>query len=334
MTENPFAQITEKSIMSYGNNFRLKSAFERAKNGDKIKIGYLGGSVTFEWSQGEGYALRSFEDICKKYCPSGAEYINESEIGINSMIELMLIEKTKRYREMDIVFVEFAINDSREPISRDSFESLLRRLLANDKTAVILILVSTKENYSSQPHMSELGKYYGLPIISIQNALQYAISNNIIEWSDYSDDYSHPNAAGHRFISDCIALMLDRISSAPLDACIRLTEKILFKSSFKNLKLLNGWTYSGTPYESMIECRKLIILYRISSDISFGCMEVLIDGETAAVLQGYNSTAWENAMCAELIFDVERREYLKIELKMLEGDEQKQFDIINIGYCF
>lgn len=64
-----YQEMLQKSVMQLGNNARLKSAIDRAKQGEDITIAFIGGSIT----QGAGavpintkcYAWRTFEGFCR-----------------------------------------------------------------------------------------------------------------------------------------------------------------------------------------------------------------------------------------------------------------------------
>ena len=62
------------SLVSTGNNYRLKKVIEKCKRGEEVTIAYIGGSIT----QGAGakpintkcYAYRSYEAFCKLFSPN------------------------------------------------------------------------------------------------------------------------------------------------------------------------------------------------------------------------------------------------------------------------
>ena len=69
MAENDYHKLLEQSIISEGNNFRLKQALNKIKNGKKTVIAAIGGSVTEGSGPADfkdGYAYQFFREIKKR----------------------------------------------------------------------------------------------------------------------------------------------------------------------------------------------------------------------------------------------------------------------------
>jgi len=81
-----YREMIKKSLMSTGNNKRLKAAIERAKRGEPVTIAYIGGSIT----QGAGavpihshcYAYRSYDLFKQMFAPQDGSSIRLIKAGL------------------------------------------------------------------------------------------------------------------------------------------------------------------------------------------------------------------------------------------------------------
>ena len=61
------------SIVNMGNNYRFKTALDKAKNGEDVTFAYIGGSITV----GEGASQRTTEGFTKGYASYTNDFVNE-----------------------------------------------------------------------------------------------------------------------------------------------------------------------------------------------------------------------------------------------------------------
>ena len=204
-------QMLENSLVSVGNTQRVQAAIAKARAGEAVTIAYLGGSITegalAQPQQTRCYAYLSAHAFADAYMPDPKllHYVNAGISGTPSVLGITRLEQDVLRHEPDIVFVEFAVNDSNQMPYRIVYESMIRKLLADEcQPAVVLIFTFMESGYSCQPHMQQVGKQYDLGMISVKDAIQPQITLGNITWRDYSSDYTHPNTAAHRFISEMI----------------------------------------------------------------------------------------------------------------------------------
>jgi lysophospholipase L1-like esterase len=200
--------MLRNSLLSVGNTERIQGVIARAQAGEEITIAYLGGSITEGASakpqQTRCYAYLSAQMFAEKFMPDTKQllYYNAGISGTPSLLGITRLEQDVLSRQPDIVFVEFAVNDSNDVGSRGVYESLVRRLLNSEtQPAVILIFTLLDSGYSCQPHMQQIGKHYDLGMISVKDAIRPQIDLGKMKWSDYSADYAHPNTEGHAFVA-------------------------------------------------------------------------------------------------------------------------------------
>ena len=93
-----YQDMIENSLVSTGNNYRLKKVIEKCKRGEDVTIAYIGGSIT----QGAGgkpintmcYAYRSYDAFCKLFSPcDGKNMLLPVRLNLWSM--LLLLPKIK-----------------------------------------------------------------------------------------------------------------------------------------------------------------------------------------------------------------------------------------------
>ena len=176
-----YSEMVKRSFLSYGNDGRIYNKLSKALNGEKITVAYLGGSIT----EGVGgtpdtcYAKLSFDYIAESFGKGdNMEYINAGVSGTPSVLGNLRVKKDVLDKNADIVFIEFAVNDGLDQLYKDSYESLVRTVLKQEnEPAVVLLFTVTKTGHTCQEHMSQIGEYYGLPMISVPNAIQPEIES-------------------------------------------------------------------------------------------------------------------------------------------------------------
>jgi hypothetical protein len=280
--------------------------------------------------------------------------------GTDSIMGLIRVERDVLCYRPDIVFVEFAVNDSKDALHREAYESLLLRLLLSDKEpAVVLIFVRAQEGYNCQGQMQAAGEHYQLPMVSISDALSRMTEEGRMLWSDYGDDYIHPHKQGNRMIADCLMNYFQRADGMPEDPKTMLPKATLYGRTYYNMQLMDeanarlvkaggfvpdrsvyqfprGWCHrSGCrkdPFELQITASHLFLIYRESNDANAGCAEVYVDGALQCTLASYKVTGWNNPALRLILSRDDSAEH-RIEIRMCRGDEQKEFAIVAFGYC-
>lgn len=365
--ESVFTQeMVERSLFSLGNTQRLHRAIDKAKNGEKVSIVYLGGSIT------EGalavpqatncYAHRSAQLFAEKFMkdPSQLAYHNAGISGTPSLLGITRCQQDVLSHAPDIVFVEFAVNDSTDETSRMVYESLVRKLLQSEtQPAVVLVITLMNSGYSAHVHMKQIGKHYGLGVVSVYDAVQIQIDQGKMQWSDYSTDYAHPTTEGHAFIAELIGHYFDQAAATPAedytipaDACygkalehlqnLRTGDAaILSEGSFpfgpaRCYSYTQGWRRSLTatdnaPLVLELNATCLTLAFKQEKDTACGTAQVLVDGQVAATLPGYADTAWGNVV-TQLVPLGDSGAH-RIELRMAPGDEGKRFTLLDIGFA-
>ncbi|MCR4780816.1 MAG: SGNH/GDSL hydrolase family protein [Ruminiclostridium sp.] len=373
VTEAPAAELSDreriirKSLLSAGNTGRLHKVFAKAAAGDEITVAYIGGSIT------EGYTLKPeecwakliYNYLCEKYPDTKINYVNGGMSGTPSSLGVVRAERDvlAPYGDPDIVFVEFAVNDSKDKLCRESYESLVRRFLALDtEPAVVLLFMRTDTGYSCQEQQSAIGAHYGLPMISPNDALTYAIDEGLMTWADYSNDGAHPNPEGAKLIAEMterffeLAEAGENDDSAPAVTDVNSVEP-LYGAGYVNVSLLdakntepvsigeyktdkellgtfpNGWYRKGGENKGIsfaLTFESLFLVYHCNKSEKFGTAEVYVDGECAAEIISNSREGWSNPV-PRLVKSFDGSGEHTVEVRMKDGDEDSYFGILCLG---
>jgi lysophospholipase L1-like esterase len=363
MTAKYYEEMIKRSLISTGNNYRMKKAIRKARRGENTTIAYLGGSITMRKKElgDRGYADASFRFFKETFAPDGnLTYINSGMNGTSSLIGLIRIERDVLKYHPDIVFVEFSVNDSKDSLYREVFESLIVRLLeAESKPAVVLLFLQSEGGYSCQGHMQVIGEHYRLPMISVCNAIQEEIESERMKWSEYADDNIHPNERGNDLVASFISYYYKVVDEEAEDEMEDIPPNPFYGRAYKDMKMLDsdnlipltmggfkkadtiadfpkGWVRDThtekEPFTFMLRCRHLFIIYKESGSLNEGSIVLTVDGKPVNTFSGYRTFGWNNPAVKLVFSDAEEKEH-KVDIRMAKDDENKDFSFLAFGYC-
>lgn len=207
--------IVSRALVEQGDVTRLQHVMAKARRGEAVTMGVIGGSIT----QG---ALASAPDKCwgaltaawwqKAFPQSKITFVNA---GIGATCSDLAAHRAKQHlldKSPDVVIVEFAVNDSINPIEAETLEGLVRQILnAPQQPAVILFFTMDKAGNNKQVEHERIGRHYALPMISMKNALWPMIQAGEIAWTDFEADEVHPNDVGHGYCSQMLTEFMEKV---------------------------------------------------------------------------------------------------------------------------
>ena len=360
--------MIQNSLMTLGDTSRMVKVLQKAAAGEEITIGFIGGSITEGISAGPDacWAKLTYNALCEMYPDTKINYVNAGLSGTNSALGIVRAERDL-YSEYtpDIVFIEYAVNNGGEQMDKDSYESLVRKVLEKDNDpAVVLLFTVLKNEYSAQPWMTMVGEYYNLPMISVGDALNPMFHAELMKWEQYSDDESHPNYWGHELVTDFnmnyfkqVKELADAADSADISA---LPEQALYSYAFKDMQLLerdqmnataegdfrevdsmvasfnNGWTKRSKGEASIsftAEFRTLFLVFHCNNSDSFGDAEVYIDGTLVNTISSNRPGGWGNPE-AYIAWSTEGGSASHdVVIKVPETDSAKYYGLCGVGIC-
>lgn len=327
--------MVDRSLYSLGNTSRLKAKMEQARSGEKTTIAYIGGSITegVGASAGDCYARLSYEFFRDTYgTGDNVEYVNAGLSGTPSNLGVLRLERDVLSFKPDIVFVEFAVNDSQDDIAKESYESLVRTVLELDNApAVVLIFNVIESGYTAQAHMKEIGEHYGLPMVSAADALTPEFEEGRMTWKDYSGDQSHPNTEGHKLLCEFIANLLTSAENAADSGEYTLPDLPKFGTAYKNTALATperendkivisetgsfeavqsgasgfpcSWKYKGgsEPLKLKTTANSFFVIYKRNNSDTMGSFDVYMNGAKLKTINTDQSDGWGEAFSQQVI---------------------------------
>ncbi len=297
--EKEWKSICDRGIVNLGNNYRILKAINQAARGKGINIGFIGGSITagsLSTLPETCYAYLVYSWWKEKFPGADIGYINAGIGATTSQYAVARVCDDLLRHGPDVVFVEFSVNDRAEEKYMETFEGLIRRILAYQKEPAVIIInnVCYDNGANAQEIHNRVGRYYDLPIVSIKDNIYTEVEKGRIKAESLTPDNLHPNDLGHRLVADVIINLLETIYNRaghnPTKAYV-LPKDTLTDNSYINSILLNnhnfqpvldgftadvskkeglwdvfkqGWFGSkeGSRISFSVECRGLSVLYR------------------------------------------------------------------------
>ncbi len=193
---------------------RLQQVMAKARRGDNIVIGGIGGSIT------EGYNATT---VSKRYLtqvyawwdahfPGQVTLINAGIGATGSGLGVHRVEDDLLNRNPDFGIIEYAVNDLSAPQHQQTLEGMIRKTLSQpNQPAVLLLYFMVKNGASAQADFVPLAEHYRLPQVSYADRVQQLASEGKITLDDVFADDVHPNNQGHAYAASFIIEYLDTV---------------------------------------------------------------------------------------------------------------------------
>lgn len=206
----------KEGIAERGNLGRLKKCMARASEGEKLTIGFIGGSITqgsLASSAQTCYAYRVFQWWEKTFPGAEFTYVNAGVGGTTSQFGVARVEDDLLRHSPDFVAVEFSVNDEDEEHFAETYEGLIRRIYGSDsRPAVILVHNVRYDNgVNAEGQHRKVGKAYGLPCIAMKPVIYRKVEEGRLPARDITPDDLHPNDQGHALVAAVICGFLDEV---------------------------------------------------------------------------------------------------------------------------
>lgn len=195
---------------------RLKNLMKRAANGESLVIGFLGGSITqgsLSSTPKTCYAYLVYEWWKKSFPNAAFSFVNGGIGGTTSHYGGARAWKDVLCYRPDIVTVDFSVNDDANEFFEETYEGMLRRLLAAPSAPAVVVLnnVFYDTGKNAQDYHNRIADHYGIPHVSIKDTIFPDVESGKIVRADITPDNLHPNDKGHRLVADEICKLLDSI---------------------------------------------------------------------------------------------------------------------------
>lgn len=346
-----------------GNLTRLAAVMRRARAGEDITVGVIGGSITEGYSASDrastSYACHMRNWWQERFPDITVEYVNAGIGGTSSYLGVHRVQEELLDYEPDFVIVEFSVNDGNTVFYKRSYDNLLRRILLDENAPALMLLFTTQENgTSAQVNDALLGFGYELPMISYGNAVLPAIESGEFVWKDISPDNIHPNDRGHAIIGELLYRYLNDVYGrleeipeqvSPFTAGAQTAERymegrILDASNLAPLSVgsfaerQDNWyfpykdywytTKGEEPIVFEIEAANIGLLYQRDVDDDFGQYDIYIDGEHVRTLNGNFVNGWGNSMETEELYTSDEAALHRVEVRKNPDSTGEKFTVI------
>jgi lysophospholipase L1-like esterase len=246
-----YSKMIARSLISGGNNYRIKRVMEKAANGEDVTIAYIGGSITegyFSSSTEDSYAYlayESFKSLLAGKDASNIHFVNAGMAGTPSTLGIMRYKRDvlkQAPTPPDLVFIEFAVNDGDDPTAGATYESLVRDILAADNNpAVVLLFCVFQSQWNLQDRFIPIGKDYQLPMISIKDAIMPELDSGNLTEEEFFHDIYHPTTYGHKIMADCITYYFSTVEDqARADTDIAIPNAATIGIQFCGAKMIDA----------------------------------------------------------------------------------------------
>lgn len=197
---------------------RLKNLMKRAAKGESLVIGFLGGSITqgsLSSTPKTCYAYLVYEWWKKSFPNAAFSFVNGGIGGTTSHYGGARTWKDVLCYRPDIVTVDFSVNDDANEFFEETYEGMLRRLLAAPSAPAVVVLnnVFYDTGKNAQDYHNRIADHYGIPHVSIKDTIFPDVESGKIVRADITPDNLHPNDKGHRLVADEICKLLDSIKA-------------------------------------------------------------------------------------------------------------------------
>ncbi len=208
----------------------LKNTYAKLKNGEDVTVAYIGGSIT-EGAGSTDKKTRGWRSLTtawlkETYPSSDITEINATIGGTGSDLAVFRLDRDVLKYSPDLLFIEFAVNDTGVSGCEEYEEAMIRRVLKTSPlTDVVLVLTCTKsiferslkgEYSDSRISYEVLSEHYDLPLLDIGEEINSRVRAGEGDYMTYTKDSVHPNDLGHRILASAATRFLSRELDLPL----------------------------------------------------------------------------------------------------------------------
>lgn len=367
--EEYYEIMKQKSLCSLGNTNAMQKVIERAKNGEELTLSFIGGSITegYTVNAAKCYAANTYIWFMKRYGTNGdkVHYVNAGLSGTPSILGSFRLERDVLVNDPDVLFIEFAVNDGTDINYLTAYEGIIRSAYEkNPDIAIVLLFARTEDGYTAQDGMKKIGEYYDLPMISYADGITYLMDNGQLTWDEFSKDGSHPNLHGHEMVTDMISYYFEQLEAAEASDEYAFPEEPMYSEQYVNCHIMEsdvlapeslgsweagsnintfdkGWTFKGSadnnePIVFKVKGSALYLLFKENSVGSgMGSVKVTCTDEDGnsedTLVNAETSGGWGDPTVANILLGDESKEYT-VSISVLEGTEDKEFQILGLGY--
>ena len=259
-------RLCRQALVSIGDAARVQHALAKARRGEPIVVGTIGGSITqgASASAEENRWPNRVAQWWRATFPQSVVTLVNAGIGATgSDVGAHRVQAHLLDKHPDFIVAEYAVNDSINPMAGETLEGLVRQILRQpNHPALMLLFTMDDHGRNVQDAHKAVGAHYRLPMVSCRDGLWPEIEAGRMKWDDIAADMVHPNDRGHAFCADFVTCVLATVlRDLPDDKALPPVEpcpESLISDVFEHTKLYNrdslqpvkndGWRPAENPY--------------------------------------------------------------------------------------
>lgn len=195
----------------------------RAKRGDALTVVFFGGSLTWGANASDpnrtSYRALIGERFRTEYPRARWRFVDAAIGGTGSQLGVYRVERDVLRFEPDLVILDFSLNDNMMTDTEEtlcSYESIVRRLLAEGRCPVIPVFLASRE-YATLPDLKvlkrrtlhlKLAKYYNLAVGDVVKGMNDCYRKGRLNpdeaWPPELFDNCHPHDFGYSIYADFV----------------------------------------------------------------------------------------------------------------------------------
>ncbi|BCN32107.1 SGNH/GDSL hydrolase family protein [Anaeromicropila herbilytica] len=349
----------KKAIANRGNLYRMKELMKRARNGEKLTIGFLGGSITqgsLSSTPETCYAYLVFDWWRKQFPEAEFTYINAGIGGTTSQFGVARVQSDLLNYEPDFTIVEYSVNDDNNEHFLETYEGLVRKIYMDKNEPAMLIVHNVRYNDggNAEDQHVKIGKAYQIPCVSMKSSIYPEIEKGVIKNREITPDDLHPNDAGHALVASIITNFLENVYTeieekeekvGELISPITLNtyqNSVRYQNTCTNYKsngfegdsskqevitdcFKNGWTSmnQGDSITFEIEGSGISVQFRKSIHKPTPIALAIVDDdmEHAVRLDGNFDEDWGDCLYLQTVVEHAEKKVHKVEIRLIETHE-------------
>lgn len=360
-------EVLQRGLLNIGDTSRLQQALAKARRGEKVVVGFIGGSITegaAATAQPNRYAERVTAWWRKTFPKAQIEIVNAGIGASGSNFGALRIQKDVLSKHPDVLVVDYGVNDQNTEENARTFEGLVRQALKSpDHPAVVLLFMLHESGANAQEWFAKVGAHYDVPMVSYRDAIWPEIQSGKVKWKDISPDNIHPNDLGHSYTAQTVDALFSKVlETIPADDKIAAPKPIpapLLTDLYENTSLMigedlkpvsnNGWVYEtpsdakckgwksskpGSVLEFEIKGKTVFFrFWRING--AMGKVRVTVDGAPAGEHDAWFDQTWGGYNSMLIVAKDLKPELHRVRIELLEEKNPQsagnEFRVTGIG---
>lgn len=338
-----------KGVVNIGDQERILKLMERAGHGEKLCVGFIGGSITqgsLSSTPQSCYAYLVYQWWCETFPQAAFTYVNAGIGGTTSQFGVAHVGEDLLNKKTDFVIVEFSVNDEDDAHFMETYEGLVRKIYGAElRPAVLLVHNVRYDDGKSAERVHEcIARHYDLPAVSMRSTIYAEVAAGRIQKRVITPDDLHPNDAGHRLVASVITYLLEQVREKTKDGTAKISKgdvgaempvpltENAYEASVRYQKdnskpLLQGFVPDERAQDGITDCFKRGWTAEKCGDL----ITFYVEGSCIAVQ--YRKSVKKPAPIAEVIVDGDRERCVRLDANFDEdwGDKLELITVLEHG---